>query len=46
MATVNVRVFFYRWGLGGVDVSALVKSFDAMRLELRGLAPSAVGAMA
>jgi hypothetical protein len=46
MASVNVRVFLYRWGLGGVDVSALVKSFDAMRLELRGLAPSAAGAMA
>ncbi|MGD0499693.1 MAG: hypothetical protein ABSC23_14795 [Bryobacteraceae bacterium] len=44
LAMVNVRVFFYRWGWGGVDVSALVRSFDAMRLELRSLAPSAAGA--
>ena len=44
MVSVNVRMFFYRWGLGGVDVSALVGSFDAMRIQLRGLAPSASGA--
>jgi hypothetical protein len=44
MAVVNVRLIFYRWGLSGVDVSDLVKRFDAMRLELRSLAPSAMGA--
>jgi len=44
VATVNVRLILYRWGLGGVDVSVLVKTFDAMRLELRSLAPSAVAA--
>jgi hypothetical protein len=44
MAIVNVRLVFYRWGLSGVDVTDLVKRFDAMRLELRSLAPSAVGA--
>lgn len=45
LAIVNVRVFAYRWGLGGVDVSSLVRSFDAMRLELRSLAPSAATSM-
>jgi hypothetical protein len=46
MAIVNVRLVFYRWGffLSGVDVTDLVKRFDAMRLELRSLAPSAMGA--
>jgi hypothetical protein len=43
LATVNVRLILYRWGLGGVDVSVLVKTFDTMRLELRSLAPSAAG---
>ena len=44
LATVNVRLILYRWGLGGVDVSVLLKTFDTMRLELRSLAPSAAGA--
>ena len=44
VARVNVRLIFYRWGFSGVDVSDLVKTFDAMRLELRSLAPSAMGA--
>ena len=44
VALVNVRLILYRWGLGGVDVSGLVRTFDAMRLELRSLAPSATGA--
>lgn len=44
VALVNVRLILYRWGLGGVDVSDLVRTFDAMRLELRSLAPSATGA--
>jgi hypothetical protein len=44
VATVNVRLVFYRWGFSGVDVSDLVKTFDTMRLELRSLAPSAAGA--
>jgi hypothetical protein len=46
MALVNIRVFLYRWGIGGVDVSALVGAFDAMRLELRTLVPAASGALA
>lgn len=44
MAIVNVRLVFYRWGIASVDVSELVKRFDAMRLELWNLAPSAIGA--
>src|ERR1035441_9675686 len=44
MAMVNARLVLYRWGMGGVDVSGLVKSFDAMRVELWNLAPSAMGA--
>ncbi len=44
--TVNARVFLYRWGLGAVDVSSLVDAFDALRVELKVLAPSAAGAMA
>ena len=39
--TVHCRLVLYSWGLGGVDVGALVKSFDRMRLELRTLVPAA-----
>ena len=42
---VNVHVFFYRWGIGRVDVSALIGTFDSVRSELRGLAPSVAGAL-
>jgi len=44
MAVVNVRLVFYRWGIASVEVSDLVKRFDAMRLELWNLAPAAMGA--
>jgi hypothetical protein len=44
VAVVNVRMALYRWGFSGVDVSGLVETFDAMRLELRSLAPVAMGA--
>ncbi len=44
MLVVNVRLLLYRWGLSGVDASSLVNLFDAARLELRSLAPSALGA--
>jgi len=40
MATVYLRLFLYRWGLSGVDVTGLVKNFDLMRLELRSLVPA------
>ena len=46
MVLVCFRLFLYRWGLCGVDVTDLVKIFDLMRLELRRLVPAtaAVGA--
>jgi hypothetical protein len=34
---VQVRLECYRYGLGSVDVSGLVKVFDGMRIELRTL---------
>jgi hypothetical protein len=37
---VYFRLFLYRWGLCGVDVTSLVKNFDLMRLELRSLVPA------
>lgn len=44
--TVQVRLFLYRWGFCGVDVTSLVRTFDVLRLELRTLVPSALGAAA
>jgi len=46
MAMVEARLFLYRWGLCTVDVSALVKTFDVMRLELRSMAPATMAAAA
>lgn len=46
LLAVNVRLFFYRWGIGSVDVTALVRIFDATRIELRTLVPSAMPACA
>jgi hypothetical protein len=40
MALVYSRLFLYRWGICGVDVTSLVKIFDLMRLELRSLVPA------
>jgi hypothetical protein len=40
MAMVYLRLFLYRYGVSGVDVSSLVKNFDLMRLELRSLVPA------
>jgi hypothetical protein len=36
------RLVLYRFGLCGVDVTALVRNFDSMRIELRTLVPSAL----
>jgi hypothetical protein len=44
MAVVKVRLALYGWGFASVDASDLVKRFDAVRLELWNLAPSAIGA--
>ena len=46
MAAVRCRLLLYRWGLGRVDISSLVKVFDVMRLELRSLCPAPVAASA
>jgi len=40
MGMVYFRLFLYRWGLAGVDVTSLVKNFDLMRVELRRLVPA------
>jgi hypothetical protein len=44
MLMIHVRLFFYRWGICGVDVGSVVKVFDVMQLELRSLVPAAVAA--
>lgn len=46
MVTVEARVFLYRWGLCTVDVRALVKTFDVMRLELRSMVPATMASAA
>ena len=43
---VHFRLVLYRWGIGTVDVSGLVKIFDTMRLELRELVPATMPACA
>jgi hypothetical protein len=37
LAAVHVRLFLYRRGVCSVDVTSLVKVFDAMRLELQSM---------
>ena len=43
---MQVRLVLYRFGICGVDVSGLVKTFDAMRLELRRMVPAPVASCA
>ncbi len=43
---VQFRLVLYRFGICGVDVSALVNTFDAMRLELRQMVPSGMAVCA
>ena len=45
LVAVECRLFLYRWGVSGVDVSELVQVFDSMRLELRSLTPASVGSL-
>jgi hypothetical protein len=40
MVLVGFRLFLYRWGVCGVDVTDVVKIFDVARLELRRLVPA------
>ena len=42
MIMIYARMFLFRWGNCTVDVTGMVRTFDVMRLELRGLVPSAV----
>jgi hypothetical protein len=42
MGLVHFRLFLYRWGVCGVDVTSLVKNFDLVRLELRSLVPASI----
>jgi hypothetical protein len=39
MLAVELRLVLYGMGIGSVDVTALVRTFEAMRLELRQLVP-------
>jgi hypothetical protein len=41
MLSVRARLVFYSLGVCSVEVSALVKIFDTMRVELRSLVPAA-----
>ena len=42
MLAVHCRLVLYRWGLCTVDVGSLVRTFEAVRLELRTMVPAAV----
>jgi hypothetical protein len=44
MMMAEARLTCYRYGIGTVDVSALVKLFDGVRIEQRTLAPLELGA--
>ena len=44
--SIQLRLFLYRLGFCGVDVSGLVKNFDMLRLELKSLVPVHSGAAA
>ena len=42
MVAVQVKLVFYSWGVGTVNVADLLKLFDGMRVELRTLVPAAM----
>jgi hypothetical protein len=44
MALVHVRLAFYAWGFGTVEVGDLLKLFGGLRVELRTLVPGTVAA--
>jgi hypothetical protein len=46
MAAVQVRLLLYRWGLGGMEFTSLLKVFEGMRLELRNFVPAQAAARA
>ena len=41
-AVVHARLFFYQWGICGVDATGLMRTFEQMRLDLRALLPRRV----
>ena len=41
MISVQCRLVLYRWGVGQVDVTGMVRTFDRMRMELCTLVPAA-----
>jgi len=43
MASAQARLVLYRWGIGGVDVTSLMRIFDVTRLELQSLVPATMG---
>ena len=43
MVLAHLQLLFYWFGIGAVDVAALMKVFERMRLELRTLVPPAMG---
>jgi hypothetical protein len=46
LVSAYFRLFLYRWGIGTVDASSLVKIFDVLRIELRTLVPAQMAACA
>ena len=44
MVLAHLRLFLYRWGIGSVDVSGLLRIFDAVQNELRSAVPLPVAA--
>jgi hypothetical protein len=40
MIVVQIQLLCYKYGLGTVEIAALLKPFDGMRLELRILVPA------
>ena len=41
-AMVHARLFLYQWGICGVDVSGLMRTFEQLQLDLRALLPQRV----
>jgi hypothetical protein len=46
MLMIHFRLVLFRWGMGNVDVTPLVRIFDGMRAELCTLVPSTASACA
>ncbi len=42
VVAIQFRLLLYRWGLGRVEITSLLKVFDGMRMELRTFLPGEV----